>query len=111
MSVKNVTITLKKKKAGDKTIEYDPDKPVFVEQDKDSIKWTCRHHFAIHLGNDGKTSPLPKGRYPGGKGAKVGDKVKKVLRKDEPRRTIKYYISVWDGTRIWTDDPTFIIEA
>jgi hypothetical protein len=68
----------------------------------------AKYNFAVHPSDN---SPLRKGRYAGKGGKTVGGKVKKVLRKDEPNRTFKYSVSVWEGGRIWTDDPTFIIEA
>ena len=78
---------------------------VFVEPE-DTIEWVCdndNYHFAVHIDWD---SPLGKGRYRAIKGNRIIDKVRKDAR---PGR-YKYFVSIFDGENIWTDDPEFIVK-
>jgi len=72
----------------------------------DSIIWSCDkkygHCYSVHLGYK---SPLPKGRYRKACGQDIRDKVKTNAEPGE----YKYFVAVYDGKNIWTDDPIFIV--
>lgn len=83
------------------------DKSSFKVSRGDTIEWTCTnadYHFAVHIGYD---SPLGKGRYPQKNNVRgISDKVSK----NAPPGHYKYFVAVFDGTNIWTDDPDFIVK-
>jgi plastocyanin len=96
---RTVTISME-----DGNISYDK-LCVFVEPE-DTIEWACEndnYHFAVHIGWD---SPLRKGRYRATKGKRISDRVPEDAR---PGR-YKYFVAVFDGENIWTDDPEFIVK-
>jgi hypothetical protein len=68
----------------------------------DIIEWRCKYPFAIDLGWE---SPLHKERHKVGPKRTIGDRV----RSDAPYGRYKYFVAVWDGKNIWTDDPEFIV--
>jgi len=83
-------------------ISYDNDN--FQTRRGDTIEWACTedYHFAVHIG---WRSPMPKGRYRAKPGKTIKDKIKADAIPDD----YKYYVSVFDGNDIWTDDPKFIV--
>jgi len=96
MPTKTVTIYLNN---GD--IGYS-DERIKVDQD-DEVEWGCdnpEHHFSVHFGYN---SPLPKGRYRTRPKGRTGGKVV-----GKPG-IYKYFVAVFDGENIWTDDPDLIV--
>jgi plastocyanin len=82
------------------------DKPSISVDPEDTIEWVCensQYHFAVHIGWD---SPLRKGRYRASMGKRISEKVPKKA----PPGRYKYFVAVFDGTNIWTDDPDFIVK-
>lgn len=76
--------------------------PSFFAKRGDTIKWTSSYPFAIDLGWE---SPLLKERYQVNAKKLVGTKV----RRDAPYGRYKYFVAVWNGKKILTDDPEFIV--
>jgi len=68
----------------------------------DDIEWICENEydFAIHLS---RCSPLNKGRF---RGKKI---IKANVEKDAKRGIYKYFVAVYYGEEIWTDDPVLIV--
>ena len=75
-----------------------------VVKREDTIEWVCEndYSFAVHFGWD---SPLGKGRYRAGIRDIINDKVPA----NAPFGEHKYFVAVFDGNNIWTDDPRIII--
>jgi len=68
----------------------------------DKIEWICEngYDFAVHLS---RYSPLNKGRFRGKKSFSAD------VKNDAERGIYKYFVAVYDGEKIWTDDPVLII--
>lgn len=80
------------------------DNPVIWVDRGDSIIWECQgdYPFAVHVGWN---SPLDKGRYQAPKGRKITANVpENALPGHYP-----YTVAVYEGERIWTDDPELIV--
>ena len=70
----------------------------------EELTWKCDEGaFAVHIGYN---SPLPKGRYRAKKGDATGDNVGGNAQPGE----YKYFVAVYDGEQVWTDDPIFIVK-
>lgn len=115
MAVRPIEISLAKGPSGskDRIIRYNKKTPFGLswKNNRKTIKWKCSHRFSIHISDP---SPLEKNRY-SGKGsitAKLKPKNKFEFHPGEHSRVVKYSVSVYDPKtdRIWTDDPSMIIE-
>ena len=76
------------------------------------IEWECEpeYAFAVHPGWNSpqdvkKNSPFKKGRY---RVEKEGI-IKAKVEHDAPHGRYEYFVAVFDGEKIWTDDPFFIL--
>ena len=81
---------------------FDPD-PVVVRRG-DNVEWVCTNDypFAVHLG---WSSPFLKGRYRAPGRSKVSDRIPENAHYGD----YKYFVAVFDGENIWTDDPRIIV--
>jgi len=60
------------------------------------------HHIAIHIGWD---SPLLQTSYQAG----PGESIEADVPFNAPQGDYKYLVAIFDGEKIWMDDPRFII--
>jgi hypothetical protein len=88
----------------DKEGNFSYDNPLIWVDRGAKIIWECQggYPFAVHLGWD---SPLDKGRYRASKKEKI---VARVLN-DARAGYYQYTVVVYDGEKIWTDDPELIV--
>lgn len=70
---------------------------------RDTVRWTCaRGPYEVRFGWD---SPFPDVSYSGQKGRAASAKV----RRDACPGRYKYFVAVYDGRKVVTDDPDIII--
>ena len=81
-------------------LEYD--EPYLQVHPGDTIKWSCAHPFVVRFDVD---SPMEKEWQRGGSGIYATD----VIRREAPYGRYKYFVAVWDGSQILTDDPELIV--
>ena len=71
---------------------------------KDTIKWKCKvkGHFAIHLGPQ---TPFDwKSKH-----SKVISLIEGTVKNLAPEKEYKYFVAIYDGNKLLTDDPIFIV--